>query len=88
MLLLLQIFGDKDSDGFYKGELNNRPGYVPCNMVCEIQYPETQATGTGNADHQSSQSPVPDKDQEFSADGGDMQTVDVECKHFITSYKY
>lgn len=34
---LLQIHGDKDADGFYHGESRGRFGYVPCNMVSEIQ---------------------------------------------------
>lgn len=42
---LTKVFGDKDGDGFYKGELNQRMGFVPCNMVSEVQYdPETGTT--------------------------------------------
>lgn len=33
---LLQVFGDKDADGFYRGEGDGRMGYVPCNMVAEV----------------------------------------------------
>lgn len=33
----LQVYGDKDADGFYRGESGGRHGYVPCNMVSEIQ---------------------------------------------------
>lgn len=33
----LQIYGDKDADGFYWGECGKRSGYVPCNMVSEVQ---------------------------------------------------
>lgn len=29
--------GDKDADGFYRGECAGREGYIPCNMVSEIQ---------------------------------------------------
>lgn len=29
--------GDKDADGFYWGEVGGRSGYVPCNMVSEVQ---------------------------------------------------
>lgn len=29
--------GDKDADGFYWGEVAGRSGYVPCNMVSEVQ---------------------------------------------------
>ncbi|XP_054155497.1 uncharacterized protein LOC128953972 isoform X2 [Oppia nitens] len=35
---LIKIFGDKDADGFYRGEANGRIGFVPCNMVSEAQY--------------------------------------------------
>eukprot|EP00057_Strongylocentrotus_purpuratus_P021727 XP_011676201.1 PREDICTED: RIMS-binding protein 2 isoform X5 [Strongylocentrotus purpuratus] len=37
---LLKIIGDKDADGFFVGEMNGRRGYVPCNMVEEIEGPE------------------------------------------------
>ena len=32
-----QVRGDKDADGFYWGEVGGRAGYVPCNMVSEVQ---------------------------------------------------
>ncbi|CAL4059253.1 unnamed protein product [Meganyctiphanes norvegica] len=34
---LIKVFGDKDPDGFYWGEASGRSGYVPCNMVSEVQ---------------------------------------------------
>lgn len=34
---LIKIYGDKDTDGFYRGEANGRMGFVPCNMVSEVQ---------------------------------------------------
>ncbi|XP_074640850.1 RIMS-binding protein 2-like isoform X2 [Tubulanus polymorphus] len=34
---LIKIYGDKDADGFYQGEANGRLGYVPYNMVSEVQ---------------------------------------------------
>ncbi|XP_057676174.1 peripheral-type benzodiazepine receptor-associated protein 1 isoform X19 [Corythoichthys intestinalis] len=34
---IIRVYGDKDSDGFYRGESGGRLGYVPCNMVSEIQ---------------------------------------------------
>ena len=33
----LQVRGDKDADGFYWGEVGGRCGFVPCNMVSEVQ---------------------------------------------------
>ncbi|CAL1545027.1 unnamed protein product, partial [Lymnaea stagnalis] len=34
---ILKVFGDKDADGFYKGESHGRKGFIPCNMVSEVQ---------------------------------------------------
>ena len=34
---LIKVYGEKDADGFYWGEAGNRDGYVPCNMVSEVQ---------------------------------------------------
>ncbi|XP_072909690.1 RIMS-binding protein 2-like isoform X7 [Hemitrygon akajei] len=34
---ILKVYGDKDADGFYRGEANGQTGFVPCNMVSEIQ---------------------------------------------------
>lgn len=36
-LPLLQVFGNKDTDGFYRAEVRDRAGLIPCNMVSEIQ---------------------------------------------------
>ncbi|KAM3933647.1 peripheral-type benzodiazepine receptor-associated protein 1 isoform 2-T2 [Leptodactylus fuscus] len=33
---ILQVFGDKDADGFYQGQCAERTGYIPCNMVSEL----------------------------------------------------
>nr|XP_008269461.1 peripheral-type benzodiazepine receptor-associated protein 1 isoform X11 [Oryctolagus cuniculus] len=33
---VLKVFGDKDADGFYRGEGGGRTGYIPCNMVAEV----------------------------------------------------
>ncbi|KAK6184454.1 hypothetical protein SNE40_006922 [Patella caerulea] len=33
---ILKVYGDKDADGFYRGECNGQMGYIPCNMVSEI----------------------------------------------------
>ncbi|XP_053327581.1 RIMS-binding protein 2 isoform X2 [Spea bombifrons] len=34
---IIKVYGEKDSDGFYRGEICGRIGYIPCNMVSEIQ---------------------------------------------------
>ncbi|XP_033627080.1 RIMS-binding protein 2-like isoform X2 [Asterias rubens] len=37
---IIKVFGDKDADGFFMGELNNQRGFVPYNMVEEVDGPE------------------------------------------------
>ncbi|XP_068191693.1 RIMS-binding protein 2 [Antennarius striatus] len=34
---IIRVYGDKDTDGFYRAELRGRMGLVPCNMVSEIR---------------------------------------------------
>lgn len=36
-MFFLKIYGEKDPDGFYWGEAGGRRGFVPCNMVSEVQ---------------------------------------------------
>uniref|UniRef100_S4RCH7 SH3 domain-containing protein n=1 Tax=Petromyzon marinus TaxID=7757 RepID=S4RCH7_PETMA len=37
---MTQVYGDKDGDGFYLGEAGGQRGFVPCNMVSELQVEE------------------------------------------------
>uniref|UniRef100_A0A668A0Z5 RIMS-binding protein 2 n=1 Tax=Myripristis murdjan TaxID=586833 RepID=A0A668A0Z5_9TELE len=34
---IIRVYGDKDTDGFYRGEVRGRTGLIPCNMVSEIR---------------------------------------------------
>ncbi|XP_061586730.1 RIMS-binding protein 2 isoform X3 [Cololabis saira] len=34
---IIKVFGNKDIDGFYRAEIRDRVGLIPCNMVSEIQ---------------------------------------------------
>ncbi|XP_029475763.1 RIMS-binding protein 2 isoform X2 [Rhinatrema bivittatum] len=34
---IIKVYGDKDTDGFYRGATCARRGLIPCNMVSEIQ---------------------------------------------------
>ncbi|XP_074494773.1 RIMS-binding protein 2 isoform X20 [Sebastes fasciatus] len=34
---IIKVFGHKDTDGFYRAEVRDRVGLIPCNMVSEIQ---------------------------------------------------
>ncbi|XP_078451621.1 RIMS-binding protein 2-like isoform X2 [Lampetra planeri] len=37
---VIKVYGDKDGDGFYLGEAGGQRGFVPCNMVSELQVEE------------------------------------------------
>lgn len=45
-----QVYGDKDADGFYWGECRGRRGFVPHNMVAELQEPPKEAVRGGSRD--------------------------------------
>ncbi|KAM9475606.1 RIMS-binding protein 2 [Clarias gariepinus] len=34
---IIKVFGEKDTDGFYRAEVSGRRGLVPCNMISEIE---------------------------------------------------
>ncbi|XP_072244464.1 RIMS-binding protein 2 isoform X5 [Leuresthes tenuis] len=34
---IIKVFGNKDTDGFYRAQIRDRVGLIPCNMVSEIQ---------------------------------------------------
>ncbi|XP_044849426.1 peripheral-type benzodiazepine receptor-associated protein 1 isoform X9 [Mauremys mutica] len=40
---ILKVCGDKDADGFFRGECAGRAGYIPCNMVSEVQVESEEA---------------------------------------------
>ncbi|XP_052419537.1 RIMS-binding protein 2 [Carassius gibelio] len=39
---IIKVFGEKDTDGFYRAEICGRRGLIPCNMVSEIQTDDDQ----------------------------------------------
>lgn len=39
------MFGNKDTDGFYRAEIRDRVGLIPCNMVSEIQTEDDEMMG-------------------------------------------
>lgn len=45
----LKVIGDKDQDGFYWGELRGRRGFVPHNMVSEIDESQVGPQGTNSS---------------------------------------
>ena len=72
VLLLCQILGDKDDDGFFMGEALGRRGLVPCNMISEVQVDDPDV-----ADQlmlESSRSvPPPSHQREGDVEGGTFQ---------------
>lgn len=36
---IIKVYGSLGEDGFYKGEIDNQMGYVPCNVITEITDP-------------------------------------------------
>ncbi|XP_019060110.1 RIMS-binding protein 2 isoform X3 [Fukomys damarensis] len=42
---IIKVYGDKDADGFYRGETCARLGLIPCNMVSEIQAEDEELRG-------------------------------------------
>ncbi|KAG8515016.1 RIMS-binding protein 2, partial [Galemys pyrenaicus] len=42
---VIKVYGDKDADGFYRGETCARLGLIPCNMVSEIQADDEEMVG-------------------------------------------
>ncbi|KAF0299606.1 RIMS-binding protein 2 [Amphibalanus amphitrite] len=48
---LIKVYGDKDADGFYWGEASGRAGYVPCNMVTEVQLGEERTAAASHGHH-------------------------------------
>ncbi|MBZ3883452.1 RIMS-binding protein 2 [Sciurus carolinensis] len=41
---IIKVYGDKDADGFYRGETCARLGLIPCNMVSEIHADDEEMT--------------------------------------------
>ncbi|KAM9821932.1 RIMS-binding protein 2 isoform 15-T17 [Syngnathus typhle] len=42
---VIKVFGNKDTDGFYRAEIRDRVGLIPCNMVSEIQIEDGNMMG-------------------------------------------
>uniref|UniRef100_H2TV60 RIMS-binding protein 2 n=1 Tax=Takifugu rubripes TaxID=31033 RepID=H2TV60_TAKRU len=42
---IIKVFGNKDTDGFYRAEIRDRVGLIPCNMVSEIQTEDDDMMG-------------------------------------------
>ncbi|GIY46656.1 RIMS-binding protein 2 [Caerostris darwini] len=40
---IIKVYGEKDSDGYFYGEINGRVGYVPYKMVSELPMDEEEA---------------------------------------------
>lgn len=63
------MYGDKDEDGFFWGELNGQAGYIPFNMVSEVELEDEESgsnvtTPSINVDQESTQPPEESPSQE------------------------
>ncbi|XP_077996302.1 uncharacterized protein LOC144449607 isoform X2 [Glandiceps talaboti] len=76
---LIKVFGDKDADGFYRGEANGRIGYVPCNMVELPRLSEKEAEAMFQKQYQhfmtSSRTPRTKKDSLDSSYNNSMTSL-------------
>ena len=64
------MYGDKDEDGFFWGDLNGQAGYIPSNMVSEVdlEYDESDSnvtTPSVNVTQESAQAPEESPSQEL-----------------------
>ncbi|KFM57745.1 RIMS-binding protein 2, partial [Stegodyphus mimosarum] len=50
---IIKVYGERDSDGYFTGEIDGRIGYVPYKMVSEIPYNEEETTRHLMNDHRS-----------------------------------
>lgn len=63
------MYGDKDEDGFFWGELNGKAGYIPFNMVSEVELEDEESgsnvtTPSVNVTQESTQPPEESPSQE------------------------
>ena len=63
------MYGDKDEDGFFWGELNGQAGYIPFNMVSEVELEDEESsinvtTPTVTVTQESTQPPEESPSQE------------------------
>ena len=63
---LIKVYGNPDADGYYYGECNGRFGFIPGNMISEVDDPEVVRQVMNEAKKTSSKSNMA---------SGNMQTV-------------
>ncbi|KAH9525760.1 RIMS-binding protein 2, partial [Bulinus truncatus] len=90
---ILKVFGDKDADGFYRGESHGRRGYIPCNMVSEVQIDDPDLVE--QLLKETTERPVPDtlsshSNQDSDSTPNDMSTLPREepMRRMIALYDY
>jgi len=83
---LIKVYGDKDEDGFYWGELDGRAGYVPFNMVSEVPLEEVESgsnvtTPSLNLTQESAQAPEPSPSHEAEVNPSPSENLLDEVIH-------
>ncbi|XP_015422712.1 PREDICTED: RIMS-binding protein 2, partial [Myotis davidii] len=81
-----QVYGDKDADGFYRGETCARSGLIPCNMVSEIQAEDEEMMEQLLRQGFLARRPVPVLPQQRSRRGGRQQAV--STRRMVALYDY
>lgn len=84
----MQVYGDKDPDGFFWGECRGRLGFVPHNMVEEIKDPrQIQQLNAGQASGPVGPGPVNRRGPGPSDRYGDIYS-NMPVKKMIALYDY
>ncbi|XP_022526882.1 RIMS-binding protein 2-like [Astyanax mexicanus] len=82
---IIKVFGDKDDDGFYQGELAGHFGFVPSNMVSEIPVEDGELKL-----HLFKQGFLPEESPENSRAPSELSTVpdDVAVHRMVALFDY
>ncbi|XP_055862026.1 peripheral-type benzodiazepine receptor-associated protein 1-like isoform X4 [Biomphalaria glabrata] len=89
---ILKVFGDKDADGFYRGESHGKKGFIPCNMVSEVQIDDPDLVE--QLLKETSERPVPDstlhsnRDVDLTPNGRISLPREEPMKRMIALYDY
>ena len=61
---LIKVYGEQDDDGFFYGELHERRGFIPCNMVSEVQVDDPEVVKRLLSEKQQQQSSSSQRQQQ------------------------
>jgi hypothetical protein len=84
---LIKVYGNPDADGYYYGECNGRFGFIPGNMISEVDDPEVVRQVMSEAKKSSSKSNMPPSGSGgmSGAQGGSKQHQQQQQQQKMTS---